>query len=270
MALQVRPPAVAGQFYPSQANVLLRDIRQYTSVPGEKLSALGCVVPHAGYMYSGHVAGAVYGRLGLPKRFVVLCPNHTGTGAPLGMMSDGIWTTPLGDARIDEQLARELRQQFPGLTDEADSQRHEHAVEVQIPFLQVLAGEFTFVPITVGISRFDVLEQLGTAIARTAEAVGERIMIVASSDMNHYESDSVTRIKDRKAIDRMLALDALGLYETVVNEKISMCGFGPAVATITAARQLGARSAELIKYATSADVSGEKDWCVGYAGIVIT
>lgn len=270
MGLQVRPPAVAGQFYPSQANVLLREIRQYTSVPGEKLTALGCIVPHAGYIYSGHVAGAVYGRLGLPKRFIVLCPNHTGTGAPLGMMSEGLWRTPLGEARIDEQLARELRQHFPELTDEADSQRHEHAVEVQIPFLQVLAGEFTFVPITVGVSRFDILEQLGTAIARTAEAVAERIMIVASSDMNHYESDSVTRIKDRRAIERILALDARSLHETVVNEGITMCGFGPAVATITAAKQLGAKSAELIKYATSADISGEKDWCVGYAGIVIS
>src|SRR4051812_8325533 len=255
MGAYVRMPAVAGQFYPGSAETLLRAIHSYTTVSGNKLNALGCVVPHAGYMYSGQVAGAVYGRLDLPSRYIILCPNHTGHGQPLAIMSEGTWLTPLGEVPIDEQLSKQLKVEMPELTDDIDSQRHEHALEGQLPFLQALKKDFSFVPITVGTSRFDALIALGEGIGHVIAQQDEPVMIIASSDMNHYETDSTTRVKDRKAIDRVLALDPAGLYDVIVKEHVTMCGFGPAIAMITASKMLGAKSAELIKYATSGDVS---------------
>jgi len=269
MASIVRPPAVAGQFYPGRADVLLRDIREYTSSEAEKLPTLGCVVPHAGYMYSGHVAGALYATLKLPKRYVILCPNHTGVGAPLAIMSEGAWETPLGHVPIDADLAQSLKERFSLLAEDRLAHRTEHALEVQLPFLQALEKKFSFVPITVGTSRLDVLQALGKVIAQALRSMEEPAMVIASSDMNHYESDAVTRVKDHKAIDRVLALDPEGLHETVQREHITMCGYGPAVVMLTATKALGATKAELVKYATSGDVSGDKDWVVGYAGIAV-
>jgi MEMO1 family protein len=269
MGSYVRMPAVAGQFYPGSAETLSRLLHSYTSGSGEKLNALGCIAPHAGYMYSGHVAGAVYARLQLPSQYIILCPNHTGYGAPLAIMSEGRWLTPLGEIQIDEQMCAALKREMPELMEDIDSQRREHALEVQLPFLQALTSDFMFVPITVGTSRFESLSGLGEAMARVIGAQQERVMIIASSDMNHYESDSVTRVKDRKAIDRVLALDPAGLYDVIRRENITMCGYGPTIAMLTAAKALGAKSAELIKYATSGDVSGERDAVVGYAGIAV-
>jgi len=265
----VRSPAVAGQFYPARAETLLRDVRQYSVAKAERVRAIGCVVPHAGYMYSGHVAGAVYASLELPKRFIILCPNHTGMGAPLAIMSNGNWRTPLGEARIDQRLATGLKAACSFLQEDTEAHRSEHALEVQIPFLQALVEEFSFVPITVGIGQFEVLEALGHAIAEVVSSSHERVLVIASSDMNHYESDAVTRVKDRKAINQILALHPEGLHEVVHRENISMCGYGPTVAMLTAARDEGAQRAELIKYATSGDISGDRDMVVGYAGIIV-
>jgi AmmeMemoRadiSam system protein B len=276
MSAPVRHPAVAGQFYPANPNELRQEIASFVQPGREKLSAIGCVVPHAGYMYSGHVAGAVYARLELPRRFILLCPNHTGAGQPLAIMSRGSWLTPLGEAAIDEALAEELKREFPTLRDDDLAHAREHALEVQLPFLQQMVHEFTFVPIVIGTGRLGVLTELGSSLARvlkqpaTADASKHEVLIIASSDMNHYESDERTRIKDRMAIDRVLALDPAGLWETVQREQISMCGYGPAVAMLTAARELGATKAELVKYATSGDVSGDRDAVVGYAGMIVS
>ncbi len=270
MSVEIREPAVAGRFYPGDPAQLASDIRSYTPAQSrEKLRAFGCVAPHAGYMYSGHVAGAVYERLELPRRYVILCPNHTGAGHPLAVMTKGAWRTPLGDATLDASMAQEIMAAFPLVREDAEAHRAEHALEVQLPFLQALAGEFTFVPIAVGTGRLDVLSALGEAIAKVIARVGERVMVIASSDMNHYESDAETRVKDSLAIERVLALDPKGLHEVVHREKISMCGYGPTVAMLTTAKRLGATRAELIKYATSGDVSGDRDMVVGYAGIAV-
>jgi len=276
MASRVRQPAVAGRFYPANAQHLRAEVETYTTAPASasaapeaKIRAFGCVVPHAGYVYSGHVAGAVYGRLDLPRRFVILCPNHTGMGEPLAVMSEGSWHTPLGDASIDEKLAEQLKAKLPLLSEDQAAHRYEHALEVQLPFLQVLAPGFQFVPITVGTSNFDVLSGLGRVIGHVVMEADERVLVIASSDMNHYESDSVTRVKDRRAIDQLLALDPRGLYDVVHKGDISMCGYGPAVVMLTAARKMGATQAELIRYATSGDVSGDRDMVVGYAGVAV-
>ena len=185
MSTAVRQPAVAGRFYPANAQRLRAEVETYTAGPAgavaeAKIRALGCVVPHAGYMYSGHVAGAVYRRLELPRRYVILCPNHTGRGEPLAIMSDGAWHTPLGDATVDSELAEHLKSHLPLLAEDYEAHRYEHALEVQLPFLQVLAPGFRFVPITVGTSNFEVLSALGVvignALAATARAVsGDRV-----------------------------------------------------------------------------------------------
>jgi MEMO1 family protein len=265
----IRPPAVAGKFYPADPESLRRDVEGYLPQALEKVAALGCVVPHAGYMYSGHVAGAVFARMELPERFVILCPNHTGRGEPLAIMSRGAWQTPLGDAQIDRALAAELVAEFDLLTEDAEAHRTEHALEVELPFLQVLQPGFTFVPIAIGTHRFDVLTELGKAIARVIARQKDKVLIIASSDMNHYANDSVTREKDALAIAPLVARDPRALHETVLRENISMCGLGPAVTMLTATNELGANSAELVKYATSADVSGDRSYCVGYAGVVV-
>jgi MEMO1 family protein len=270
MTSAVRTPAVAGRFYPRRPDELVRDIRKYMpdDEPG-RVAAIGCVSPHAGYMFSGHVAGAVYARLQIPKHCVILCPNHTGMGVPLAVMTGAAWQTPLGSVAADAELGRDLLRRFPSLEEDSAAHRSEHAIEVQLPFLQARRGDLSFVPIAVGTSNFAVLQKLGEALADAISEQPEKVLIIASSDMNHYESDAITRIKDHKAIERVLALDARGLWEVVMNEDIGMCGFGPAVAMLTAAKRLGATSAELVKYATSGDVSGDREQVVGYAGIIV-
>jgi AmmeMemoRadiSam system protein B len=290
-------PAVAGRFYPATRAALEQQVDSFlapelrsetrTDASSESRSgapshaagdaardaapraAIACMVPHAGYMYSGHVAGAVFARLDLPKRFILLGPRHFPRGAPMAILSEGAWRTPLGDAQVDAALAAELRNACPLLREDSVAHEHEHALEVQLPFLQRRAGDFRFVPIALGTIRYDDLEALGRAVAKVVAAAGERVMIVASSDMNHYESEAITHLKDRKALERVLALDPRGLLDVVMREEISMCGVGPMVSVMIAARDLGATRAELVRYATSGDVSGDREEVVGYAGVII-
>jgi hypothetical protein len=270
----VRRPAVAGRFYPAKPEALARQVDQYlapeAAARGKTEAALGCMVPHAGYMYSGQVAGAVFQRLPAHEAYIILCPNHTGRGAPLAIMSKGEWLTPLGSVHIDAALAQELRHSCHLLMEDAEAHADEHSLEVQLPFLQRSVGSFTFVPIAIGVSRYAALSALGHGMGQTLVKSARPVLIVASSDMNHYEPDDITRVKDRKAIDQILALDPEGLYDVVRKEDISMCGYGPAVAMLTAAKDLGATSAELVRYATSADTSGDRSAVVGYAGIVVS
>jgi hypothetical protein len=270
----VRRPAVAGRFYPAKAEALARQVDQYLTAEEaaqqKTEAAFGCIVPHAGYMYSGHVAGAVFQQLPARPAYIILCPNHTGRGAPLAIMSKGDWLTPLGSAPIDAALAQELRQSCHLLMEDPQAHEEEHSAEVQIPFLQRSVGPFTFVPIAIGVSRYAALAALGHGMAQALARSARPVLIVASSDMNHYEPDDITRVKDRKAIDQILALDPEGLYDVVRKEDISMCGYGPAVAMLTATKELGATRAELIRYATSADTSGDRSAVVGYAGIIIS
>jgi MEMO1 family protein len=269
----VRQPCVAGQFYPARPEALREEVVKHLApAAGESVSlvpAIACVVPHAGYIYSGHVAGAVFRDLDLPETFIILCPNHTGQGEPLAIMSHGAWQTPLGAAVIDEELATALRQAMPWITEDSEAHRREHSLEVELPFLQHLKEHFTFVPVCVGTHRLEVLEALGAAIAKVVSAWPKPVMLIASSDMNHYETDSITREKDGKAIEQLLAREPKELMEVVARNQISMCGIAPVTATLFAANLLGATKATLVRYATSADVSGDRSHCVGYAGVII-
>jgi len=266
----LRPAAVAGRFYPGDPDELHAAVNKFASTSAEKREAIACVVPHAGYIYSGLIAGQVYGALEIPRKMLLIGPRHFPRGEALAILSEGAWSTPLGNAKIDEALAADLKHAFPSLREDETAHSTEHSLEVQLPFLQTLAPDFEFVPVVLGTDRLETLESLGRAMAKVIAAQSEPVLIVTSSDMNHYESDEITRVKDRLAIESILSLDARGLYDVVRSKEISMCGYAPAVATLTAARELGATRAELVAYATSADVSGDRDWVVGYAGVIVT
>jgi AmmeMemoRadiSam system protein B len=268
----LRLPAVAGRFYPSNPAELSALVRKYTSSDARQplISVRACLVPHAGYVYSGHVAGAVLGRIVLPKKIIILGVRHSPGGEPVAILSSGAWRTPLGDALIDEPLAQALRKACPLLREDNVAHSAEHSLEVQVPFLQVLAPGFTFVPVALGTIRFESLVSVGEALARVLADSNEDVLLLTTSDLNHYEDDATTRVKDHKAIEKLLALDPRGLYDVCRNEEISMCGLGPAVAMLTALNGLGLKKSELVKYATSGDVSGDPDAVVGYAGMIFS
>jgi AmmeMemoRadiSam system protein B len=266
----VRLPAVAGRFYPSDAAELSAQIREYIS-PENKLpsrNVKACLVPHAGLMFSGHVAGAVFSSIRIPKKVVILGVRHRPPGSPAAIVSHGVWRTPLGGAEIDHVLAEKFAAACPLLTEDAAAHSKEHSLEMQIPFLQVLNPGFQFVPIALGTAHFETLVTVGQAIGGVLATEKQEVLLVTSSDLNHYEDDATTRVKDRKAIEQLLSMDAHGLYDVCRKEEISMCGLGPAVAMLTALHICKASKAELIRYATSADRSGDPSAVVGYAGMV--
>jgi MEMO1 family protein len=264
----LRLPAVAGRFYPNNPAELTSVVREYAKPqPPERVKA--CLVPHAGYMYSGHVAGAVFSRISLPKKVIILGVRHFPRGEPIATISSGAWRTPLGDASIDETLASALLKECPLLREDRLAHSTEHSIEVQLPFLQVLSPGFAFVPIALGTVRYDDLVAVGEALARVL-AVNPEVLLLTTSDLNHYENDATTRVKDKKAIDQILAFNPQGLYDVCAKENISMCGLGPSVAMLTALRTLNAQQATLVRYATSADISGDTSSVVGYAGFIFS
>jgi MEMO1 family protein len=266
----IRLPVVAGQFYPANPQELSTLVQQFTreNAGQKKIHAKACLVPHAGYMYSGAIAGAVFSRLSLPKKIVILGVRHYPRGEALAIVSQGVWRTPLGDAPIDEQLAIEVARAAPLLREDAVAHSKEHSLEVELPFLQLLAPQFRFVPVAVGAIRYQELAEVGEGLARVLEASTEEILVVTSSDMNHYESDERTRFKDHLAIECMLRADGPALYEVCHKEAISMCGLGPAVVMLTALAKLGVEKGELVQYATSGDIAGDRARVVGYAGMI--
>jgi len=267
----IRPPAVAGRFYPDDPLRLRSEVNSFLT-PGnqeKKIRAIACIVPHAGYTYSGSVAGEVYRRLEIPRRVILIGPRHYPRGAALAINSDGAWQTPLGMVPIDHLLAEKIVRAFPDLLEDHVAHSAEHSLEVQLPFLQQLVPSFAFVPIVIGPAQWSTLDRLGRALAAVIAAESEPVLFITSSDMNHYESDAVTRVKDRKAIDQILTLEPRKLFDTVSEEQISMCGYAAAVAVMVAAKELGATRAELIRYATSGEVNGDMQEVVGYAGMIL-
>lgn len=268
----LRLPAVAGRFYPSDPEELRNTVRACLQAGvGQAQASVrvkSCLVPHAGYIYSGHVAGAALARISLPARIVILGVRHYPRGERAAIVSAGAWRTPLGDAPIDTRLAAELARACPLLKEDGVAHSVEHSIEVQLPFAQVLATNFTFVPIALGTIQLEELVAIGRGIGQVLAACGDTVLLLTTSDMNHYEDDATTRVKDGKAVERLLQLDAPGLYNICRTENISMCGLGPAVAMLTALKEVGPTQAELVRYATSADVSDDRSAVVGYAGML--
>ncbi len=268
-APRVRLPAVAGIFYEARPDRLARELRGYlpeSAVPG---AAFGAIVPHAGYVYSGPVAGAVYASLRIPATCVILCPNHTGQGAAAALDPSDAWRTPLGDVPVDRRLAEHLLALAPSLQEDAEAHRREHSLEVQLPFLQTLNPRVRIVPICIGEPSLALCREIGEAIVAVAADETEPPLVLASSDMNHYESREVGARKDRMALARVEGLDPDGLFRTVLTESISMCGFLPATALLFAARKAGATRARVVARRDSGDQTGDTASVVGYAGVIV-
>ena len=268
----IREPAFAGHFYPEDPATLRAAVGECLEAGSgdPAIAAFAIVVPHAGYVYSGRIAGAVYGGTRLPERLVILCPNHTGRGEPVAVMNRGGWRTPLGVAPVDGTLADLILSRCPMATIDDEAHRHEHSLEVQLPFLQVLRPEPRFVPVCVGIAGLPELAALGRGLAEALALAGGGAGIVVSSDMSHYLPADVARAQDRAALERIEAMDPEGLHRVVRERAISMCGIAPAVAGLVAAREAGARSARLIAYGNSGDAGGGYGSVVAYAGLAIT
>lgn len=266
----MREAAVAGQFYPASPEELRAAIGSYVRRPESLLQARAVLVPHAGYIYSGAVAGEVFSSVRLPHRIILLGPNHTGRGANLALAPAGAWDMPLGTVQIDAEANRALISECPELREDAAAHRYEHSLEVQIPFLQILQQTFRFCAICIRTIDLPILEGLGHAMARVIRSLEESVLLVASSDMTHYETSEQAAKQDQFAIEKILALDPSGLHEAVLSRGISMCGFAPAVAVLTACRDLGASAGQLIRYTNSGEASGDYDRVVAYAGIAIT
>lgn len=272
----IRQPAVAGRFYEGSPEQLKKEVGNFIVEGIKKEKAIGVVCPHAGYVYSGAVAGAVYSHVVIPKTIILLGPNHTGIGKAVSIFPDGEWRLPNGSVAIDADMAGLILKHSK--TAAADYQAHlyEHSLEVQIPFIQYFTADFSIVPITVMDTSLRTCRDIGEAIARAVlerrrgEAEkGREALIVSSTDMTHYETHDSAKTKDKKAIDMILALDPEGLHKTIKENNISMCGFAPTTALLYAARMLGAKEARLIKYMTSGEVSGDYNQVVGYAGLMI-
>ncbi|MCD6452688.1 MAG: AmmeMemoRadiSam system protein B [Dehalococcoidales bacterium] len=265
----IRKPVVAGQFYPESATQLSQMIQGMVDNQATKEEVIGVVSPHAGYIYSGPVAGAVISRIKFRDTFIIMGPNHTGRGKPFSIMTEGSWETPSGEVAIDSELAKQILTNSQYLEEDYEAHQYEHSIEVQLPFLQYFKKAIRMVPITFSYSSSIVYKEIGEAIATAVKQLGRKAIIIASSDMTHYEPQESARQKDSVAIAAILNLDADELLEQVKKFNISMCGYAPTVAMITAAKELGATSAELVRYQTSGDTTGDYSSVVGYAGVIL-
>jgi MEMO1 family protein len=265
-----RKPAVAGQFYPGQPDILRKMVDGFLAAADTAPTpAIGLISPHAGYVYSGALAGRTFASVIVPDRVVILGPNHHGLGHPGAVYGGGSWLTPLGEMKVDSDLVGRLLTACPGLAADAVAHAHEHSLEVQVPFIQARAPGASIVPICLGNAPLEDLLRMGEAIGNILAALAEPVLMVASSDMTHYEPGSVAREKDFSALDYILKLDARGLFNIVLQQRISMCGVIPAVVMLAAARCLGAVTAEVAGYCNSGDVTGDQGQVVGYAGVVV-
>lgn len=269
-----RPPYAAGRFYMGNDASLEREIKGCLSAPleeaRERVKALGAIVPHAGYEYSGGVACDVYTKVEIPPSVVIVGPNHAGLGEPLALSRDGSWSTPFGDVAIDSELAGKILAASKVLKADPEAHLYEHSIEVQLPFLQYISPhDFQFVPISMREYGREDCEDIGISIAQAIRDFDKSVLIVASTDFTHYEPQAEAEKKDKLAIDAILKMDPEKLFDVVIEHEISMCGPGPVAATLYACRELEAHQAELIKYQTSGDRTGDYDQVVGYAGIII-
>lgn len=266
----VRRPAVAGFFYPDRVDRIDAELDRLIEDVQPKESPKAVVVPHAGWQYSGQVAGAVYGRVIFPRYAVLFGPNHTGLGPWGSIMSRGRWMVPGGDVPVARELAEAILGACRVLEEDTLAHAQEHALEVQLPFLRRIRPDIAFVPITLMRTDLASCAEVGHAVAEVIKAYEEPVALISSTDLNHYEAQAVSNVKDQLAIDAILALDPEGLQRTVREHRISMCGIAPTTAVLVALRAMGARKAELIRYMTSGDVSGDYERVVGYGGLIIS
>ena len=264
-----RQPAVAGQFYPGNAEQLRLELMQLIPESAEKKQVFGIIAPHAGYMYSGGIAGKVYSIIKIPATVMILGPNHHGTGDAAALYPAGEWQTPLGPVAVNSRLNGLIDQHTPLVSYDTLAHRFEHSLEVHVPFLQVLQPDVTISALCLSHGSYAALCEIGQGIAAAIREYGEDVLMVASSDMTHYESAESARRKDTLALDRVMAFDAEGLLRVCHSEKITMCGVVPATVMLEAAGALGASRAELVAYGNSGDITGDNRQVVGYAAVMV-
>ena len=282
-----RRPAVAGSFYPGSPAALRAAVASMAPPSAAPARALAVVVPHAGYAYSGRVAGETRARVEVPRLVCLLATNHTGAGPAFSVWPGGRWLGPAGDIPVDDRLTRAVLDGCPGAVADEEAETGEHSAEVQVPFILHRRPDARLAVVTIAGFRLPEREQLdrlrafGTALGRVAAAAGEPVLVAASSDMSHVgasfsqeppegeTADAFARAQDRAVLDRYLALDVEGFHRVVREKSVTMCGWAPALVALCAALGQGATRAELVRYATSADITGDVTHVVGYAGVLI-
>ena len=292
----IRKPAVAGLFYESNPENLKKNIEscfKHKLGPGEipklgasrgfegfenknqrnsqQLNIYGSVIPHAGYSYSGVVAAHAYYKIienGYPETFIILCPNHTGLGTGISIFNEGKWNTPLGDVEIDEEFANNMILNSKFIDCDNSAHIKEHSCEVHLPFLQYFSSDFKIVPVAMWMQDMETSEDIASSIVSVSKKLKRSISIIASTDLTHYESKSLAEKKDKLVLDAINSMDEFALLNAVENHRITMCGYGPTIATIKASRALCAKKGEVLKYATSGDISGDLSSVVGYCSAI--
>jgi len=263
-----RQPAVAGMFYPENKEELSAVVKQLIGTETSDERALAIVVPHAGYIYSGKIAGETYREIHVPNTAIVICPNHSGMGSRTAIICRGAFQIPGHRMPIDEVLAERVMQ-YAGLEEDSTAHLREHSLEVHLPFLVHRNPDVRIVPICISYISFDRCREIGQGIAKAIQESDKPVLIVASTDMSHHISSDAAEKQDGLALERVKLIDAEGLYETVLHHRISMCGFIPTTISLIAAKQLGATQARLIRYGNSGETSGDFQSVVGYAGFVV-
>ena len=266
--MTIRNPSVAGYFYPGTAAALKAALAKYIDKKAPKVEAVGLLCPHAGYQYSGAVTGAAISRIVFKDTFVIMGPTHSGLGEPFSVMPEGTWRTPLGDVEVDAELAQKIIDLSQYAKADYEAHREEHAVEVQLPFLQYIKPDVKIVPVILAGASLAIYREIGHAVARAIKETKKSVVILASGDMTHYEPAEKAREKDMKAVESMLALDEAELTQRYNNLHITMCAHGPVTTLIAAAKELGVTGAELVDYRNSGDGTGDYSSVVGYAGVI--
>ena len=264
----VRQPAVAGKFYTDDP-VRLREELSLMVPQGTPEKVLGVIAPHAGYLYSGKVAGQVYSKVEVPDTVLVLCPNHTGVGAPAALSPAGEWLTPLGPAPVSGRLSKLILKHAAAVREDVAAHRFEYSLEVQLPFLQYRNPRVSIAALCLSLPDFDSIEHLGEGIARAIAEFGKEVLIVASSDMTHYESAAAAKAKDDLALAQLAEMNPEGLYKVCREKDITMCGVTPAATMLVAAKALGATSCRLVSYTNSGEASGDLQSVVAYAALTV-
>lgn len=263
-----REPAVAGRFYPGEPARLAAEVEQLLGPIVDPEPALALIGPHAGYVYSGAIAGQTWARVRVPRRVVLMCPNHTGLGVARSLWSGGAWTLPGATVPIDEALGASIREHC-AVTPDRDAHRKEHALEVHLPFALARQPQLRIAALCLGGLDVAACRRMGEGLARVVRDSDEPVLLVASTDMSHFLTAEHSAKLDALALDRVRALDPAGLLKTVRDHDISMCGVVPTTVALFAANALGAARAQLVRYGHSGEVSGDDDRVVGYAGVLV-
>ena len=270
----VREPAVAGQFYPGSAAEVNAELDRLILPQSQKRHALAIITPHAGWMYSGFTAGKLYSSVEIPDRVLLVGPNHHGLGSVYAVCDAGTWRTPIGDVPIAEPLAAELLDKCELLAPDGLAHRKEHCLEVQVPMLLRANPRVRIVPLLIGGGWPESggrrnLHEIADAVALTVREYKQPVLLVASTDLNHYEDQETSNIKDKLVLDAVVKLDEEALMDRVTDVGVTMCGVAATYIVLAAAKKLGAHRAELLDYRTSGDVSGDFSRVVGYGAVVI-